>query len=219
MGRYSTDDPRVREVLQRRPPSGGHGAGLGLPGSAEFPADWPEDMVLERITAVTTEPAQRLSVGSSTACFRDFGGIWIGALIRQLPGTSPQLVTAFPVVDGKAVRANRPEPDPFLLTRTVETALDELKDFSGHASFGSTDALNDLLWAGRALLKTGEPYEAAIWVVEMCAHAGAGLSEAVYSNLLLMADDGYFDATYGRGFRRLVTDQWKAHHPSTWAPA
>ncbi|MCE5288384.1 MAG: hypothetical protein LLG14_03995 [Nocardiaceae bacterium] len=214
MGSYQTDDPRVLEVLRRRPPSGEHGASQGAPGVAEFPADWSNSTLLECITAVTGEPDHWLTVGSSTASFRDFNGVWVGALVRTLPGESARLVTAFPVVDGKRVHANPADPQPFLLNRTVETALDELRAIAGH-----DDSLNDQLWAGRALLKAGEPYEAAIWVVEMCADTGSALSEPVYSNLLLMTDDGYFDATYGRGFRKLVARQWKTHHPATWASA
>lgn len=211
MGSYSTDDPRVREVLDRRPVAGGHGTGQGVPGVAEFPADWAQETVLERITAVTGEPHHSLVAGTSTASFREFDGVWIGTVVRLRNGAQ-QLVTAFPVVDGKRILANPSDGTNYLLNRTAEEVLKQVRE-----QCGDTDEGRDLVWAGSALLKAGEPYEAAIWLVEVCSLMGIVLPESLYSNLLLMADDGYFDDSYGPEFRKIIASQWRAAHPGTWA--
>lgn len=203
----------MQELLDYRPPSGGHGHGTGLPGVAEFPAV-PESEVMRRVDAALDDPTIGYSCRSSVLHLHDDGGQHTCVLLRRFGEDPWKMVTAFPLPDDAGVVIN-PAPDrPYPLVRVVENVLDYLSVQPGFEPEGTLDAI---YWVAGTLYEVGEPYEATIWLLEMCAEYDVALPEQVYATLLAMANYEYFDATYtGAPFSALVADEWRRHNPETW---
>lgn len=217
MNQYFDDNPEIRKQLDYAPPSGGHGSGKGTPGATEFPADWSANEVFDRIRDTVLTPQTWYLFGTTVTYFKEHEGVWVGAVARQFTEEPAELITAFPLEGSEGVRVNPYGSEPYLLVRVYEDMIDMFSKVSLMTDLGKDERTASVLWVASNLLRAGEPYEGVIWMLEASQELGLGFSEVIYSNLLLMANDGYFNGTYtGASFGELIASEWREHYPGTW---
>ncbi|MEV0945345.1 hypothetical protein [Rhodococcus sp. NPDC049939] len=146
-------------ATMHRPPAGGHGSGVGLPGKSEFPPNWSRETVMERLRKVTLEPRTRTVIGSTVFYEGEFDDVWLCVIRRQRKGKHSRTITAYPFAGDDVVFNEFPDDYPRNLVIPAARAICEDVD--------STPSKYTRLI--RNALACGEPYEvilAALHVAE-----------------------------------------------------
>lgn len=183
-------------------PAGGHGAGTGLPGVAEFPGEWTAAELRQCIAAAAGEPSHATRLGPTLIGWRDFDGVRVVVVLRWHEGEAqPRFVTAFPAPDGVRIVPN-PQPEP-LHPLAVRAA--ELEAVLAEAVGGSADAAVVLaVQLGRTLLAAGEVAEAVLWFAVLAQEQSVAIPAALAEALLEPSVLAGLEASYGRPLAPLI---------------
>ncbi|CAM2790388.1 EndoU domain-containing protein [Prescottella defluvii] len=207
--------PSSRELAEQfaatlyRPPAGGHGAGVGLPGKTEFPATWSRETVMERIESTTVEPLARTVIGCTVFDEREFDGVWICVVWRRRPDSEPQVVTAYPLSGDGVVFNELPDDYPRNLVLPAATDLSKAVD----------SAPDELVRLVRNAVSCGEPYEAILAGLHIADSHRIALPLSLMNTIAQLIFDRYFDdADYAELTDVFTTLAERDHPESTWGP-
>ncbi|MGO4204010.1 hypothetical protein AB4Z09_20090 [Rhodococcus sp. TAF43] len=207
--------PTSRELAEdfvaalHRPPAGGHGSGVGLPGKTEFPATWSRETVMARIESTTVEPQSRTVIGWTVFDEREFDGVWVCVVWRRRPDEEPRVVTAYPL-SGDGVVFNE-LPDDYPRNLVIPTANDLCK-----AVDSAPDQLVRLV---RNTASCGEPYEAILAGLHVATVHGIALPLDLMDNVAQLIFDRFFDDADYEELTAVFSALAERDHPgSVWGP-
>ncbi|WP_430331425.1 hypothetical protein [Rhodococcus sp. ACT016] len=207
--------PSSRELAEEfvatlyRPPAGGHGSGVGLPGKTEFPATWSTETVMERIECTTVEPMSRTVVGRTVFDEREFDDVWVCVLWRRPLDEEPRVVTAYPL-SGDGVVFNE-LPDDYPRNLVIPTANDLCKAVDS--------APVQLVRLVRNAASCGEPYEAILAGLHVATACGIALPIDLMSTVAQLIFSGFFDDADNDELVEVFSELAARDYPeSKWGP-
>ncbi|NKY16875.1 hypothetical protein [Tsukamurella spumae] len=170
---------------------------------------------MARLDAALDDPTIGYECGTSVLHLREEIDGHTCVLLRRFDEDEMwEIVTAFPLPGDPGVVINPPPAEPYPACQVASAMIGFVASLPG---FGRDEPGHARLWVAATLAEVGEPYEAAIWALEMCVEHDVAFPEELYATLLAMANYEYFDATYtGAPFSKLVAAEWRRHHPATW---
>ncbi|CRK51706.1 hypothetical protein RHCRD62_30370 [Rhodococcus sp. RD6.2] len=191
-----------------RPTGGGHGSGVGFPGTAEFPATWSEAAVMAAIEATVNEPESRIPIGRTVFDERVIDEVRVAAVWRRSADSPPRMVTAYPM-SGPGVVTN---PDPS--DRPVDLATDTARLLADFLVGAGVDAR-----LARSAAYSGEPYEAVLAGMWMALDHPATLSRELMNAIAELVYDEWFAEEDGDEVFEVYTALVDRDHPDNdWGP-
>ncbi|WP_072689837.1 EndoU domain-containing protein [Rhodococcus marinonascens] len=169
-------------TAMHRPPAGGHGSGVGLPGKTEFPTTWSNDTVMVRVRETTVEPHTRSVIGWTVFDEGEFDGVWVCVVWRR-QGEQSRLVTAYPVAGDDVVFNEFPDDYPQNLV--IPAAWDVCDDVNS-APEQDTHLIRN---AGAC----SEPYEAILAALHVAEKFQILLPLERMNTLAQLMFSGFFD--------------------------
>ncbi|WP_433610914.1 hypothetical protein [Prescottella agglutinans] len=207
--------PSSRELAEEfvatlyRPPAGGHGSGVGLPGKTEFPAAWSTETVMERIEWTTVEPMARTVIGRTVFDEREFDDVRVCVLWRRPLDEEPRVVTAYPL-SGDGVVFNE-LPDDYPRNLVIPAANDLTKAVDS--------APVQLVRLVQNAASCGEPYEAILAGLHVATACGIALPIDLMDTVAQLIFSGFFDDADNDELVEVFSELAARDYPeSKWGP-